>query len=183
MTGNLLEWILHGNIDFGLVFNEIPLYGLDLECLLIEYLYLVGRSAEEFEDLVDANDRFSFKNIRGLPLVLPSTDHGLRKMVEAHAQQVGVPLNVCAEVDGHELLPEMVAGTDMFTVFSRAGLQGRAYLHSLHSVKIVDPPIERKIFLAHAAGRPLSRVARNVDRHVRQILLEAAKSAWWDIKH
>lgn len=183
MTGNLLEWILHGNIDFGLVFNEIPLYGLDLECLLIEYLYLVGRSAEEFEDLVDANDRFSFKNIRGLPLVLPSTDHGLRKMVEAHAQQVGVPLNVCAEVDGHELLPEMVAGTDMFTVFSRAGLQGRAYLHSLHSVKIVDPPIERKIFLAHAAGRPLSRVARNVDRYVRQILLEAAKSAWWDIKH
>lgn len=183
LTGNLLEWIRDGSIDFGLVFDEIPLYGLDLEWLLTECLYLVGRTADEFDDLVDSNNHIPLTKIRELPLVLPSMAHGLRKVVESHADKAGITLNVCAEVDAYELLFEMVASTDMFTVYSRAGLQGRAYLHLLHSAKIVDPPIERKIFLAHASGRPLNRVVRSVDKYVREILSEAATSKWWGIKN
>jgi LysR family nitrogen assimilation transcriptional regulator len=182
MTGYLLDSILQGSIDFGLVFNEIPLYGLDLECLLTEYLCLVGRAPSDFEHLLDAESRVPLKKLAGLPLALPSMDHGLRKLIEAHARQAGVPLNISVELDASELLLEIVASTDMYTVYSQAALQGRAFQKLLHSARIVDPPIERKILLAHMAGRPLTRVARSVDAYVRKILLEAAASDWWELK-
>jgi LysR family nitrogen assimilation transcriptional regulator len=131
---------------------------------------------------VDSDNRISLKQLAGLPLALPSMDHGLRRLIETHAQQAGVPLNVDVELDAGELLLEIVASTDLFTIYSRAALQGRGFQNLLHPVRIVNPCIERKILLAHMSGRPLTRVARSVDKYVRQILLEAAASDWWEIK-
>ena len=46
--------------------------------------------------------------VAGLPLILPSAQHGLRALVDAAAVQAGVTLDVVAEIDGLALLMDAV---------------------------------------------------------------------------
>lgn len=182
LSGHLARWILDDTIDFGLVYSPSPIAGLDLELLLKEHLFLAShrKNADMLSGLChDCNIRLP--DLRDIPLVMPSREHGLRALTEEVASSVNARLHVRTELDAHELLLEWVLRSDEATILSLAALRNlRIPKEDLFTAHIVDPCIERRICLAYASDRPLTRTARRVEVILRKLLLQELDAGWWD---
>ena len=179
LSGHLFQWIQSGEVNFALVFASAPVAGVDIEPLISEHLAIAARCKEDLASRLDEKDEIRLADLRGLPLVMPSKGHGLRKTLDDAAKATGVNLYVRTELDAHELLTEMVRHTDCFTVLSLAALQSMGGPKPLFTARIVEPYIQRRVCLAHASGRPLSRAARRVDGILRELLQQEIDRGWW----
>lgn len=179
LSGHISRWILEGSIDFGLVYGGGPVPGLDLEPLLEENLFLIGRDSASLKSLLNPKRECEAHRLQGLPLVLPGREHGLRAVIEDAVARAGVPLNVIAELDAPEQLKEMVRRTGCYTIGSVAAIRHDPHETVFAIAPIVNPKIVRVVSLAHASGRPLSRSARRVERQVKGLIAEELARGWW----
>jgi LysR family nitrogen assimilation transcriptional regulator len=180
LSGHLSRWLLDGVIDFGLIFANSQMAGLDVEKLLEENLFLAARDQAALDGHINDRSEFSAHKLTGLPLVLPCREHGLRTVIEDALNTVGVGLNVIAEVDAPEQLKEMVRRTGCYTILSLAAIQNDDPTNgALVTSRIVKPTIDRVVSIAHATGRPLSRAARRVEHILKTLLNEELAKGWW----
>lgn len=179
LSGHISRWLLEGSIDFGLVYGSAPMPGLDLEPLLEENLFLVARDTASLQRLLNGRRECEARNLVGLPVVLPGREHGLRTVIEDTMQRAGVALHVIAEVDAPEQLKEMVRRTGCYTIASVAAIRHDPHETDFAIAPIVKPTIVRVVSLAHTTGRPLSRAARRVERHVKAIIAGELARGWW----
>ena len=181
LSGHISKWIMDGTIDFGLVYVDVPVPGLDLELLLKEHLFLAisEKHAGKIRQQSPDGD-LAFADIRNVPLVMPSREHGLRALVDKVSASTGLALDIRTELDAPELLVACVLRASHATVLSLAALQGiRLSEGELYTAHIVDPVIERRISLAYASDRPLTRTARRVEMILRDLLKTESSEAWW----
>ncbi|MDY0308558.1 MAG: LysR family transcriptional regulator [Castellaniella sp.] len=181
LSGHLSKWVMDGTLDFGLVYLDAPVLGLDLALLMKEHLFLAVSEAHSADIRRQAeHGDLAFAALHHMPLVLPSREHGLRALVDKVAADVGLKLAVRTELDASELLVQWVLRTSDATILSLAALQGiRLREGELHTAHIVDPVIERRISLAYASDRPLSRTARRVEMILRDLLKTKSCEGWW----
>jgi len=179
LSGHISRWLLEGSIDFGLVYGSGPMPGLDLEPLLEENLFLVGRDAASLQRLLNGKRECEARHLVGLPVVLPGREHGLRTVIEDTVGRAGVSLHVIAEVDAPEQLKEMVRRTGCYTIASVAAIRHDPHETDFAIAPIVNPTIVRVVSLAHTTGRPLSRAARRVEHHVKALIAEELARGWW----
>lgn len=181
LSGHLAKWIMDGTIDFGLVYSSSDVMGLDFELLMKEHLFLAvhSKNAGAIKEMC-INDDISVANLRHVPLVMPSREHGLRALVEKVSSAVGVKLNVRTELDAHELLLECVLRSTDATILSLAALKNiRIPQQDIFSAHIVHPAIERRVCVAYASDRPLTRTARRVEVILRDLLKVESDAGWW----
>ena len=179
LSGHVYQWIIDGTLDFGLVFAGAAVIGLDMDALLSEQLVLVARSRDDVAQWLTPAGEVRLADAARLPLVMPGRDHGLRKVVDDAVRRIGIALNVTTELDAHELLTEMVRRTGCFSILSLAALRVGDGNAPVFAARIVEPCIERRVSLAHASGRPLSRSARRAEGIVRHLLREQLAQGWW----
>lgn len=181
LSGHLSEWVRDGTIDFGLLYADSPVIGLDFELLMKEHLFLAisQRNADAIRTRV-RNGSIAFSDLRDVPLVLPSREHGLRVLVDKVANKAGIKLNVQTELDASELLLEWVLRSSHGTILSLAALRGaRVPDDELFVAHIHEPTIERRVSLAYASDRRLSRTARRVEIILRNLIRQELESGWW----
>lgn len=183
LSGHIRQWIVAGTLDLGLVYAKSPLEGLDLEPLLSEELYLAARSRTDLKKQIKAGSEILFRDLAGLPLVMPGREHGLRIAVEDAAREVGIDLYVRTELDAPEQLKEMVRRTGCFTVLSLAALQNDHPTGKLFTARIISPTMERMVCMAHASGRPLSRAARRIEQMLMTVVRNELNKGWWRSAH
>ncbi|MFW7341645.1 LysR substrate-binding domain-containing protein [Pollutimonas sp. H1-120] len=183
LSGHLAKWIIDGTIDFGLVYSSSSLSGLDFELLMKEHLFLAvdNSNAEAIKSMcVNDNSDIAFANLRHVPLVMPSREHGLRSLVEKSSAAVGIKLDVRTELDAHELLLERVLRSAEATILSLAALKNIRISHKeIFTAHIIDPAIERRVCVAYASDRPLTRTARRVEVILRELIKTEFNSGWW----
>ena len=178
LSGHISHWLLDGSIDFGLIYGSGPMPGLDLEPLLEENLFIVGRSKAALKPMLNTKGECEARRLDGLPLVLPGREHGLRMVIE-DAVGSSVPLHVIAELDASEQLKEMVRRTGCYTISSLAAIRNDPHEATYCVAPIVNPKIVRVVSLAHTTGRPLSRAARRVERSVKSLIANELSQGWW----
>jgi LysR family transcriptional regulator, nitrogen assimilation regulatory protein len=101
------------------------------------------------------------------PLIIPGRPHGLRECIERAARQVGVPLNVAAEIDALPQIKMLVERGVGASILSGSAVREEWRRGSLQVRRIVDPGIERTVSLCHLKGRPLT----GATEAVRDVLL------------
>jgi DNA-binding transcriptional LysR family regulator len=158
MTGlaaHILEWLGKQEIDVAIVSEPLVTAGLESQPLVEEPLYLVGSST-----LPGMRARnVKLRDLAKYPLILPSTDFGLRGGIDRAVRNAGIELDVAIEANslhvqrnliragiGYALLPSSVALRDVDGDFVAA--------------RIVDPPIFRRIGLGMATMRRRPLTAR-----------------------
>lgn len=179
LSGHISRWLLEGSIDFGLVYGGGPVPGLDLQPLLEENLFIVGRDAASLKSLLNAKRECEARHLEGLPMVLPGREHGLRAVIEEAVARAGVPLHVIAELDASEQLKEMVRRTGCYTISSVAAIRHDPHEIDFAIAPIVNPKMVRVVSLAHTSGRPLSRAARRVEHQVKGLIAQELARGWW----
>jgi LysR family transcriptional regulator, nitrogen assimilation regulatory protein len=176
MSGYILDWLNRDAVDLAVLYNPAAPKGLVLRHALTEDLCLFGRPPND-ADLPEGP--VSLSRAAALPLILPALSHGLRDLIEEAAQAAGVAVSPGIEIDSYARIKELAARGHGFGILPRAAVAAEVAACTVRAWPIGSPPLRRRIYLAHAADRPLSAAASAVSGVAWDLLGELVRSGVW----
>jgi len=178
LGGLMPDLILSGAVDFALALD--PLGGREIQstAILTEDLCLVGQRRLVDGFLRHSNmERFSFRDLEGLPLYMARRGQFIRDTVEQTAKSKGIQLNLRGEVDSHHILKDLaLVGAGCCILPPTSVLRDREH-HDLYVGRITAPIIRRQTFLVHR--REMSRAAAAVIRLAVEVVESLVASGAW----
>ena len=180
MSGFILDWIRDERIDLAILYGSVEERGIGTERLLVEQLHLLGPAAGlRAEDLPVGGSEVPFRRTAELPLILPGKGHGLRELVNEHAEAGGHDLNCVIDVDSYGNIKALVEEGLGYSILPENAVAAEVAEGRLRSWAIVDPPLARSIHLAHSANRPMTNAVSVVLALTRETLSDLARSGRW----
>ena len=151
-----LDQVRSGMLDFAIVNKTRRRLDLPFMDVLHEEMVLVTKAA---------NGRglpspILFRDLVGLPLVLPSKNNGLRTIIDDIAEDEDVAISIRLEVDAVAAIEELVRQSDWVTVLPAIAVHRGLADGSLRAHRIVAPRVTRQLICVHNPRRPLSEAAR-----------------------
>lgn len=172
-AGHLLQWLETGDVEIALLYDTKCSPGLQVEALLEEPLYIVGRPGALRQD-----EPFTIANLRGMPLILPNAPHGLRSIVEHACAVSGVEVRVSAETNSLDVQKSLVAKGYGYTVLPSSAVHEELASGILTAIPIAAPDLSRRLVLARSATRRQSpgavAVAVELVELMRTLVVEEA---------
>lgn len=114
LSGNLVHMLSRRQIDLAVIFHSVSRQPWSLQAVLEENLLIICHPQMVHKPPI--NNNVTTSNILNLPLVLPSSSHGLRSLVDSAFAQAGVKPNIVAEVDGLSILMDIVCSGHAATI-------------------------------------------------------------------
>lgn len=175
-SGHIVEWLANGRIDVGLFYDDPLTHRFVLEPLVREPLYLIGPS--------DAARRFagctvSADELFDLPMILPSSAHGLRLYLDDVAVRLKRSLRVELEVDALFSMLRAVRDGMGFTILPRAAVLGEAGADALAAWRVVDPELVRTLSMSTHANRPEAIPTKTICAVVREEVKARVACGQW----
>jgi LysR family transcriptional regulator, nitrogen assimilation regulatory protein len=145
-SGYISELLDAGLVDFG-VMSECQVGGFQLRApILSEELFLAQRRDGSVPDQTPIRA----VELGGIPLVLPTKLHGVRKLVEEVAASLGISLRVGAEADAWGTIRSLVEAGEFSTIVSLREITDSMPADKIVFRPIVEPTIKNVFFLIAA---------------------------------
>lgn len=150
-SGHVQDWLQRGTIDIGVTYQGARVPLVRSHPLLLERLFLIERPNGN-DAPVTLNEAFSRK------LILPSPDHGLRKLLDRVAREASLSPTISLEID---ILPTLLAFVEqgagstvlpLVSVFQRVN-EGRLVARPIES-----PTLDRMLVLWTPLNRQTTRL-------------------------
>lgn len=175
MSGNIAEWIEEERIDIGYVYEVRDNQDLLFQPLLLEKLFL-ATAPDNVPDCINYDDPAS-PTIRGvdlekLPLALPASTHGARKVVERFARAASVKLDIVVEIDSLPQLITMATRASAYTILPHAAVIDEVAAGTIRLFEIVEPTMTRTAYLLRKRSRPITRASQVVQQSISLIVRE-----------
>lgn len=165
MSTHILEWLASGRIDVGVVYNPVPSPLIDTKPLTSEPLYLIGPAGTR-GGKARIGEPVALRDLPRYGLIVPSQPHAVRMFVETQLANAGGRINVALEVDGVPSILDLVAAGHGHAVLTMNAIRNHPLRHSLQPRPIVRPKLAIALMLATPAQRPLTPLAREVEKLV-----------------
>jgi DNA-binding transcriptional LysR family regulator len=159
------DWLASGRVDIALVATYRPPRLEDGELLATSNLVLLGHAG-----LAARPGPIRFRDLAGLPLVLPAAPNGLRVRMDDVARRLGIRLNVVFEADSIEAQAALVRRKRCHAVWSESTAQSQAARLMVN--RIVQPSIPRYVVMRTTTHHPLERAAREVAQILRRLIVD-----------
>jgi len=174
LASPVLAWLAAGEIDVALLYLPEQQGALKVDILLEEDLTLVTPTSWSH-----LGPTFAVRRLAEVPLILPSTGHGLRVLAESLAARSGTALQLALECDASNTVAmRLVEDGCGATLLPFAAVADRVAQGRLHSARLVDPVVTRQVALATARNRPpvpeLWDIMQTVRQSVRNIVMSGA---------
>ena len=165
-SGQLDEQLDSGHLDLAVINRYGPSPRQNEDVLATVANYLVGPRDHPLANrpVVD------FKDLDGVPLVLPPTPNGLRLILDQHARQQGVTLEVAIEVESLNTMKEVALSGHALTILPQLAVDDEVCAGRLGAAEIVNPKLPRSISLGLTQHHPLSRAARLVLSRLHELI-------------
>jgi LysR family nitrogen assimilation transcriptional regulator len=152
-TGFIIEWLLRGRLDLGVIYDHtLKSDVLRTEPLAAEEQYLICSPA----DPLAARNSIPLADVAKLPLALPSREHGLRVAVEQIMQLIGRAPRIEIELESIVGLKQLAEQGSVYTILPRGEMEEELAAGRIRTVRIVDLPIHRTLFIAWSNERPVT---------------------------
>ncbi len=175
LSGHLASMLNARQLDLAVLFKVDAARRWCVLPLLQEHLYLIGVPTLPGWP---TQARPQLRQLGTLPLVLPSTNHNLRGVVDAAFARVHCAPQVVAEVDGLALLMDMVADGLAATIQPGAATV-RAQRAALVSARLKDAAAQRPNFLVSLSDEELSPAALAARVVVRDVTRQLVHDGQW----
>lgn len=156
-------------VDTAILVSTIPEQRVSRTQVLSEPLMLVGAG----NAAVLQHDAVLFRDIEGIPLVLPSAPSGVRINLERAAEAAGLKIAPALEVDSIELTKQIVQQGDAFTILPERAFRDEERRGVLTGVPIAEPNLTQPVLWA---VKPDWRLPRTVYNELERVVFEE----WYD---
>ncbi len=165
-SGYIHEWLMDARLDLAILHDARRSQHVAVEHLADAKLSLV--SSPRLLNPVEAKrSSLTLRHLVGLPLVLPTQNHGLRRTLDLAASHAGISLNVLYEVDTLDLMKAIALAGHAHTVLALPAVQSEIKVGQLIARQISQPNVETRLVLAKAANRPLTRAVRVIEQETK----------------
>lgn len=173
-SGFLGEWLQAGRLDLSVLFVSGNESAFECRPLLSEKLGLVTLPQN-----CPSSQEISLNSLASLPLLLPSKEHGLRRIIDSVCAEHGIQLNVIAEVDSLPNIKKAVRAGMGSTILSPGALSEEVTDGILAMTTICAPHIERQVACATCITRPITpATAAMISIVTEQIELLVHSGVW-----
>ena len=118
-----------------------------------------------------------FADLAKLPLALPTPLSGLRQLLEDAAQANHVRLRPAMQVDALPMLITLLQREPICTVLPPSAVRRELDARELCAHQIVNPGVERRMFVIHSGDRALTKAERELTAELRARLTDARPEA------
>lgn len=149
-SGHLADWMSRGEIDIAVMYGDRPSSDYVTETLVEERLCAIGTVGVFNRNpayAVEHEEPLTLSRLFDYPLILPSTHHPLRSIVERAAETLGRDLQVIVEADSYRVLLGLSAAGHGITVLPRHSLETTPHKADFHVHDLQDSPLQRSIQL------------------------------------
>ncbi|RKR45200.1 LysR substrate-binding domain-containing protein [Paraburkholderia sp. BL17N1] len=175
LSGNLESLLSSRQIDVAIIFGGSRAKRVQTVPLLSERLYVI--SADTLPVPADPSG-YDIAELAQFPLILPSSPHGLRSLVDGAFSRVGSAMNVTAEIDGLATLMEAVSSGMGVTIQPAAALE-RCKGSKLHTVPILGTTLSRLNLVASLADEELTPSGLAARLVLREVALKQVDDGHW----
>jgi LysR family tcuABC transcriptional regulator len=178
MSGHLGQMMRLGQLDLAILFASDVALDMSVEPLLDEELFVLLPTHSTL--IAPHRTSLSIAEAAALPLILPTTTHGLRRRIAAEFEQRSLSARVVAEIDSLSLLMNCVYDGMGATIKPMAavfleGARGRNW----RALSIADARMHRPNYLYSLAPERLSTAAALAAAELRDTARELIASGAW----
>lgn len=173
-SGDVNEWLATGRIDLALFYKTSRSSQVICEGLVDEGLCLV--SSRPFKD---SDRELSVEELSSFKLILPSTRHGLRALIERVAMQFNVTLDINFEVDSFLAIKDLVRESVGLTVLPYMSVKHEVELKELFVKRISTEQMRRTLVMSLSTQHTLTQATRTVARESRELVHDLVKAGTW----
>ena len=146
MSGHIGDLMRRGQLDLAVLFTGVLSNELIIEPLLVEELFVIVPAHSKL--VPKTKKTITIAEASQLPLILPTSSHGLRQRIAAEFENRGLDVNVVAEIDSLALLMNCVFDNIGATIkpigaVMQEGARGRQW----RCLPISDAQFRRRNFL------------------------------------
>jgi LysR family nitrogen assimilation transcriptional regulator len=175
LPGPLLnEFATNGRVDIGVLPGNVAATGLNVQPLLTERLALVA-SAETALGATDGPIRL--EELEGQPLILPNSANRVRQAVDAGFASIGLMPTVVAEMNSVYSLCAAAAANIGSAIVPYAGARNSG--HPLTVRLLIEPEIERPLYLATSNAAPMSAATQVINALIIEITSDLIATGKW----
>jgi DNA-binding transcriptional LysR family regulator len=154
-NGILQDWVLRGRVGLAIVETgppHLPRLSLD--------------ASEDLALIVHPRHRLlppgpaSFSELGRIPLALPTSQFGLRQLVDAAARDQRSPLKPVMEVDALAMLIAILAHEPLGTILPPSAVRRELEAGELCAHPIRNPTVTRRLFVIYSGDRSLTPTER-----------------------
>jgi LysR family nitrogen assimilation transcriptional regulator len=174
-SGFLREWLQSGRLDLALLFGETVDAGLAKRPLLDDRLVFITRAGEK----PALPKKLPLAALAGRPLVLPSREHGLRRIIEDACAPLGLELDVVAEIDSLGTAKRAAEAGIGGTILPLGAVAEEVAAGRLRTAVIDSPAMLRRVTCATNVARPTSAACAAVTKLVHRVIRDMVDSDAW----
>lgn len=180
MSGFVLDWMREARIDLAVLYREVSEAGLESVRLLDEELvFFAPPDLAPGIDLPAPGASVALQALRGVPMILPGTAHGLRDLLTRYAIAADMRFEAVIEVDSYHSIKELVLSGFGCSILPGHAVHKEIAQGTLRAWSIREPEVLRSVWLAHATNRPMSNAVSAIQALACDILQDLARSGSW----
>lgn len=172
-SGFLDRWLNSGELDLAITYEKSNVPSDNFIELVEEDILLVGPKNSN----ISSKNFITPKSLAEFPLILPSTHHGLRRLIIRIEEREKICLNVITETNSMQIQKELVAGGIGYTILPSCAVTDTR--HCLSSVSIGNPPIRRSIGLMRNSPWERTAAADTVFNILKNLILGSVENETW----
>jgi LysR family nitrogen assimilation transcriptional regulator len=174
-SGHLQQWLDEGDLDLALLYNLDSTPSLNARPLVRERLWAVAPPSAGLR----ADVPVPFTEAARHPLVMPSSGHALRSLIDAAAARAGVDLDVAVQTNSMRVQMRLVLAGHGWTVLPGVGITDEVAHGAVTAAPLTEPDVRRSIVLATPRfGRTPPAVEAVAGELVRQVTSAVARGRW-----
>jgi LysR family transcriptional regulator, regulatory protein for tcuABC len=181
MSGHLTQMLNARQIDLAILFNDKDAKRWSVTPLLQEKLFVIGKSLSgDQKSSKKMGEKVNLQALKDLPLILPTSGHGLRQAIDRAFANSKLKPKVVAEIDSLDLLmASVVAGLGHTIQPWGAVVKIPEYAQQLRIAEIKDQSIYRPSLLCSLSDDELSPSALAARVLVKECVETLAISGAW----
>jgi LysR family tcuABC transcriptional regulator len=181
MSGHLTQMLNARQIDLAILFNDKEAKRWSVTPLLQEKLFVIGKSLSgDQSSSKKMSPKVNLQALKDLPLILPTSGHGLRQAIDRAFANSKLKPKVVAEIDSLDLLmASVVAGLGHTIQPWGAVVKIPEYAQQLSIAEIKDQSIYRPSLLCSLSDDELSPPALATRVLVKECVETLAISGAW----
>lgn len=174
-AGTLLKWLESGEVDAALLYGAERSSDIQTKPLIEEPLWVIGPKDAKLRK----NRPVTLGDLTATPLVLPSTSHGIRTLVDHACAVSNTELRISAETNALSVQRSLVLSGHGWTILPPIAVADDLRSKQLTGAPLTNPAITRTIVLAIPSNRPTAAHVRTAIEELTECAKLAVKGGVW----